>query len=119
MFGKKKQEPAVEPKPAEKPTPAFLRPDYPYQAVGEAITDLDLLEPTAVYEIKCHQCEMSIRSQGRNIKSTYERLKGSGCMPYLNENLSLLFSEMTEKIIIIICNNHFAAVNGFYYFFCV
>jgi len=96
MFGKKKQEPTAEPKPAEKPTPAFLRPDYPYQAVGEAITDLDLLEPTAVYEIKCHQCEMSIRSQGRNIKSTYERLKGSGCIGCGNKDLVIKKVDMSK-----------------------
>lgn len=55
MFGKKKEAtPPVEEK-KEKPTPAFLRPDYPYQAVGDAITDLDSLEPHTVYEIKCHQ----------------------------------------------------------------
>ncbi|GEM_PF-1610242 len=59
----------------EKPTPAFLREDYPYKAVGEAITDLDSLTPTGVlYEIKCPKCEMSIRTQGVNIKPTYERM---------------------------------------------
>ena len=49
MFGKKKTEPApvVEEK-KEKPTPAYLREDYPYQAIGEAITDLDSLEQTGV-----------------------------------------------------------------------
>ena len=75
MFGKKaKSEPIVKEK-KEKPTPAYLRPDYPYQAVGEPITDLDTLVPNGVlYEIKCHKCEMSIRSQGCNIKPTYERL---------------------------------------------
>ena len=36
------QEPAAE-KPAKKPTPAFLREDYPYQAVGEAITDMSMV----------------------------------------------------------------------------
>ena len=76
MFGKKKAPvaPAAEEK-KEKPTPAYLREDYPYKAIGEAITDLDTLEPTGVlYEIKCPKCEMSIRSQGVNIKSTYERM---------------------------------------------
>ena len=59
----------------EKPTPAYLREDYPYPAVGEPITDLDSLTPTGVlYEIKCPKCEMSIRSQGCNIKPTYERM---------------------------------------------
>ena len=76
MFGKKKEPvaPVVEEK-KEKPTPAYLREDYPYKAIGEAITDLDSLVQTGVlYEIKCPKCEMSIRSQGCNIKSTYERM---------------------------------------------
>lgn len=78
--------PMTEP-PKEKPTPAFLREDYPYKAIGDPITDLDSLEPSAIYEIKCHQCEMSIRSQGVNIKSTYERLVESGCIGCGNKEL--------------------------------
>ena len=75
MFGKNKTTaPAVMEK-KEKPTPAYLREDYPYPAVGEPITDLDSLTPTGVlYEIKCPQCELSIRSQGVNIKPTFERM---------------------------------------------
>lgn len=85
-FGKKKKDPEKEleeliaeaeakEEKKEKPTPAYLRPDYPYQAIGEPITDLDSLIPTGVlYEIKCPKCEMSIRSQGVNIKPTYERM---------------------------------------------
>ena len=41
MFGKKE---LVNDKPQEKPTPAYIRDDYPYKALGEAITDLDSLE---------------------------------------------------------------------------
>ena len=69
MFGKKKAPvaPVVEEK-KEKPTPAYLRDDYPYKAIGEPITDLDSLVQTGVlYEIKCPKCEMSIRSQGSSI----------------------------------------------------
>lgn len=74
MFGKKEKTPVVE-QPKEKPTPAYLREDYPYKAVGEPITDLGSLVQTGVlYEIKCPKCEMSIRSQGCSIKSTYERM---------------------------------------------
>ena len=76
MYGKKKTPvaPVVEEK-KEKPTPAYLREDYPYKAIGEPIIDLDSLQPTGVlYEIKCPKCEMSIRSQGVNIKPTYERM---------------------------------------------
>ena len=52
-----------------------MRDDYPYKAIGEPITDLDSLVQTGVlYEIKCPKCEMSIRSQGCNIKPTYERM---------------------------------------------
>lgn len=96
MF-KKKSAPSPEPAaaPQEKPTPAFLREDYPYKAVGEAITDLDSLELGAVYEIKCHQCEMSIRSQGVNIKSTYERMKETGCIGCGNKNLVIKKVDMS------------------------
>ncbi len=73
--------------PKEKPTPAFLRDDYPYKAVGEPITDLGSLNPSAVYEIKCHECEMSIRSQGVNIKSTYRRMEETGCIGCGNKEL--------------------------------
>lgn len=78
---KKTAAPVVEEK-KEKPTPAYLSDNYPYKAVGDPITDLDGLEPTGVlYEIKCPKCEMSIRSQGCNIKSTYEQLvNGNGCI---------------------------------------
>ena len=97
MFGKKKAESQpVETKPAEKPTPAFLREDYPYKAIGDAITDLDTLEPHAVYEIKCHQCEMSIRSQGVNIKNTYERLKDRGCIGCGNKDLVIKKVDMSK-----------------------
>jgi len=49
MFGKKKATPApVAEEKKEKPTPAYLREDYPYKAVGEPITDLDSLEPHGV-----------------------------------------------------------------------
>lgn len=80
-------EPAAESAPEQKPMPAFLRSDYPYQAIGEPITDLDSLEPQEVYEIKCHQCEMSIRTQGVNIKAQYERLAESGCIGCGNKDL--------------------------------
>ena len=90
MFGKKKMPvaPVVEEK-KEKPTPAYLREDYPYKTVGEPITDLDSLVQTGVlYEIKCPKCEMSIRSQGCNIKSTYEKLMNeNGCIGCGNKEL--------------------------------
>ena len=93
MFGKKKTEPVE--KPAEKPTPAYLREDYPYKAVGEAITDLDVLEEGVLYEIKCYQCAMSLRSQGQNIKKTYERLKENGCLGCGNKDLIIKKVDMS------------------------
>ena len=87
MFKKKNAEPAAPEEKKEKPTPAFLREDYPYKAIGDALTDLDELEPTSVYEIKCPACEMSIRSQGQNIKSTFERLRETGCIGCGNKDL--------------------------------
>lgn len=50
MFGKKnksQQAPDMEEKKG-KPTPAYLRDDYPYKAIGEPITDLDSLVQTGV-----------------------------------------------------------------------
>ena len=60
-FGKKKKNVLPVEEPKEKPTPAYLRDDYPYKAVGERITDMSQVKDGIVYEIKCHQCEMSIR----------------------------------------------------------
>ena len=71
----------------EKPIPTFMREDYPYKAVDEVIEDPDSLEPTMIYEIKCNECEMAIRSQGINIKKTYARLKDSGCSGCGSKNL--------------------------------
>lgn len=93
MFGKKKPEQTE--KTAEKPTPAYLREDYPYKAIGDAINDLDLLEKGVLYEIKCNQCEMSLRSQGQNIKKTYERLKENGCLGCGNKNLVIKKVDMS------------------------
>ena len=95
MFGKKKSQ-SVDNKTKEKPTPAFLREDYPYKAVGEAIVDLDALEDGALYEIKCHECKMSLRAQGRNIKKTYERLTENGCLGCGNKNLVLKKVDMSS-----------------------
>ena len=95
MFGKKKAK-QVDEKPQEKPIPAYLREDYPYKAVGEAITDLDSLEDGALYEIKCHQCELSLRSQGQNIKKTYERMKENGCIGCGNKDLVLKKVDMSS-----------------------
>lgn len=67
----------------EKPTPAFLRADYPYPAIGEPITDLSTLKETGVlYEIKCQtpECGLCVRSQGVNIPRVYEKLITDGCM---------------------------------------
>lgn len=94
MFGKKKEvKPPVEEK-KEKPTPAYLRPDYPYKAVGEAL-EAEELEDGAVYEIKCNKCEMSIRSQGQNIRSTWNRIKDSGCIGCGNKELVIKRVDMS------------------------
>ena len=95
MIGKKK-EGLIHKQEKEKPLPAFLRNDYPFQATGEQIVDLEKLEGGVVYEIKCHQCEMSIRSQGQNIKSTYERLKETGCIGCGNKELVIRRVDMSK-----------------------
>ena len=98
MFGKKKEAALAAEQPKEKPTPAYLREDYPYKAVGEPITDLDSLVQTGVlYEIKCPKCEMSIRSQGCNIKSTYEQMMNEkGCIGCGNKELVVKKVDMSR-----------------------
>lgn len=96
MFGKKKTAPVQDQK--EKPVPAFLREDYPFKAIGEPINDLSLIEDGAVYEIKCTQCEMSIRSQGQNIKATYDRLKISGCLGCGDKGLVIRKVNMSKAV---------------------
>lgn len=94
MFKKKEVTPPVE-QPKEKPTPAFLRPDYPYKAIGDAL-DVSEVQDGVVYEIKCHACEMSIRSQGQNIRSTWERLQNSGCIGCGNKDLKIYKVDMSK-----------------------
>ena len=96
---KEQQVPPVEEKvekPKEKPTPAFLRDDYPYKAIGERITDMSQVKDGEIYEIKCHQCEMSIRSQGQNIRETYERIKDKGCLGCGNRDLEVKKVDMSK-----------------------
>lgn len=95
-FGKKKKNVLPVEEPKEKPTPAYLRDDYPYKAVGERITDMSQVKDGIVYEIKCHQCEMSIRSQGQNIRSTYERMKDKGCLGCGNKDLVVKMVDMSK-----------------------
>lgn len=97
MFIRKKKESKIAKEAQqEKPTPAYLRQHYPYQATGEPIVNLDTLQEGEIYEIKCHMCEMSIRSQGQNIKSTYERLMtGNGCIGCGNKELVIKRVDMS------------------------
>ena len=96
-FGKKKKNDAPPIKePKEKPTPAFLRDDYPYKAIGEPITDMSQVKDGVIYEIKCHQCEMSIRSQGQNIRDTYARIKDRGCLGCGNKDLVVKKVDMSK-----------------------
>lgn len=77
--------------------PAFLREDYPYRAIGESINDFSLLSDTELYEIKCNQCQITIRSQGKNIKETYLRLtEGSGCFGCGNKMLIIRKVDMKK-----------------------
>ena len=73
-----------------KQIPAYLREDYPYKSIGNVITDLNTLLPNELYEIKCHECEMSIRTKGINIKDTYDRLmNNNGCPGCGNKHLEV------------------------------
>ena len=94
---KKEQNAAPVEMQKEKPVPAYLRPEYPYQAIGEPITDPKLLKETGIlYEIKCPQCEMSIRSQGVNIRRTYEKMmKENGCIGCGNKELIIREVDMS------------------------
>ena len=95
MFGKQKkvEEPVVEEK-KEKPTPTYLRDDYPYKAVGGALKPEECVDGV-VYEIWCDKCQMSIRSQGQNIRTQYERLKDSGCIGCGNKELIIRLVDMS------------------------
>ncbi len=48
MFAKKKVQRIPVEEKKEKPTPAYLREDYPYKAIGDPIADFDSLEPHGV-----------------------------------------------------------------------
>ena len=89
MLKNEKKEKIVIEQTNEKPTPAYLQPDYPYQAVGAPVENLDSLETGMIYEIWCNQCQMSIRSQGQNIKSRFEKMRESGCIGCGNKNLQI------------------------------
>lgn len=68
--------------------PTYLNKNYPYKAFGDTITNLDSIKQTGVlYEIMCPKCEMSIKSQGVNIKNTYEKLMKNGCIGCGNREL--------------------------------
>lgn len=78
-------------------TPTYLKLDYLYQTDEEEILDLNTLKAGVIYEIKCNQCEMSIRSQGQNIKSTYERLIAeNGCIGCGNKELVVKRVNMSQ-----------------------
>jgi len=94
MLKNKKKEEAVVEQPKEKPTPAYLQPDYPYQAVGAPVGDLDNLEKGVLYEIWCEKCKMSIRSQGQNIKDRFEKMRETGCIGCRNKDLQIRLVNM-------------------------
>lgn len=72
----------------EDKTPAFLRPLYPYRAVGEVLDVNRLDDPDYIqmnwvlYELKCPNpdCVLNVRTQGVNVKPMYEKIRDdSGC----------------------------------------
>ena len=72
----------------EKPKPFYLSDDYPFKAIGNELGANDVLEENSLYEIKCPACEASLRTQGVNVKETYNRLaKGQGCLCCGNKEL--------------------------------
>lgn len=83
---------------SSKPTPAYLLPNYPYQANGEVIAESDTFQSKDVlYEINCPECGMSIRVQGNKVKDTYDRLmKSNGCIGCENSNLKIRKIDMNS-----------------------
>ena len=75
--------------------PSFLRDDYSYKSMGEEIGRLSKLKDDKIYEIKCNNCEMSVRSQGKNIIEIFERLKESGCIGCKNKDLVVKMVDMS------------------------
>ena len=96
MLNIKKKEKAAAEQAKEKPIPAYLRPDYPYQAEG-IVEDADSLETGVIYEIWCDRCQMSIRSQGQNIKDKFGKLRESGCIGCGNKDLKIRRVNMTAN----------------------
>lgn len=95
MIDKKKVKESTVEQQSQKPTPAFLRADYKYKANGDIITDLNSLNEREVYEIKCKKCEMSLRSQGQNVRSIYEKLKSVGCIGCGNKEIVIKKLDMS------------------------
>lgn len=92
-------QPQTESSNNKKPTPAYLLPDYPYQAVGKEIADLEPLKSSnMLYEIKCPECGTGIRAQGDKVKYSYTRLiNGNGCIVCGNKNLIINEIDMSVK----------------------
>ncbi|GHU80595.1 hypothetical protein AGMMS49992_33660 [Clostridia bacterium] len=83
-----KKKPVVEtPKEPEDKTPAFLRPLYPYKAVGEHLDVTRLSNPdyitmnNVLYELHCpaSDCVLNVRTQGVNVQRMYDKLLEVGC----------------------------------------
>ncbi|GHU79053.1 hypothetical protein AGMMS49992_30640 [Clostridia bacterium] len=84
-----KKKPVIEeqPKEPEDKTPAFLRPLYPYKAVGEyldcsRLEDESYIEMNGVlYELHCPnpECVLNVRTQGVNLQRMYNKLFEVGC----------------------------------------
>ncbi len=94
MFYKKKDIESISKVQDEKPIPAFLKKDYSYKAIDDVIIDMNSLKDKEVYEIKCSKCEMSLRSQGKNIRSIYNRIKTNGCVGCGNMDLFVRYVEI-------------------------
>ena len=74
--------------------PNYLKDDYPFIPAGKVITGSDVLTNGIIYEIKCLKCEMSIRSQGRNIRAILEHVRENGCIGCGNKDIVLNMIDM-------------------------
>ena len=103
MFRKRKEEQPQQPhveQPVEKPMPAYLRPDYPYKAVGEPIVDFSVIRQTGVlYEIKClvPECFLCARTQGVNIPGLFDKMTTDGCPSCKGKEFVVREVDMSKK----------------------
>lgn len=93
MFRKKKEEVR---ETSTNSIPAYLDNEYPYKAVGKAITNYDTIKENDIYEISCSICNLCIRTQGAKMRNLYARVSNSGCISCGNKDLLIKIVDMNS-----------------------